>query len=110
MAVVGELGDEDAFPAVSLARRAGQAGGTAPAVLNGANEVCVEAFLQGRLPFTGIVSTVSDMVDEHLDSGWISGGKVSVADVLDADRWARSRVQQVISGRVASLVGSRRAG
>ena len=75
-----------------------QAGGTAPAVLNGANEVCVEAFLQGRLPFTGIVSTVSNLVDEHLDSGWISGGKVSVADVLDADRWARSRVQQVISG------------
>ena len=83
---------------MSLARRAGQAGGTGPAVLNGANEVCVEAFLQGRLPFTGIVSTVSDLVDEHLDSGWISGGKVSVADVLDADRWARSRVQQVISG------------
>jgi len=90
--------DEDAFPAVSLARRAGQAGGTAPAVLNGANEVCVEAFLQGRLPFTGIVSTVSDLVDEHLDSGWIAGENVSVADVLDADRWARSRVQDVMSG------------
>jgi 1-deoxy-D-xylulose-5-phosphate reductoisomerase len=90
--------DEDAFPAVTLARRAGQAGGTAPAVLNGANEVCVEAFLQGRLPFTGIVSTVSNLVDEHLDSGWIAGENVSVADVLDADRWARSRVQQLVHG------------
>jgi len=50
------------------------------------------------LPFTGIVSTVSNLVDEHLDSGWISGENVSVADVLDADRWARARVQDVISG------------
>ena len=83
---------------MSLARRAGEAGGTAPAVLNGANEVCVEAFLQGRLPFTGIVSTVSNLVNEHLDTGWIAGEKVSVADVLDADRWARSRVQQLVHG------------
>ena len=67
-------------------------------MLNGANEVCVEAFLQGRLPFTGIVSTVSNLVDEHLDAGWISGEKVSVAGVLDADRWARSRVQQLVDG------------
>ena len=44
--------DEEAFPAVALAREAGRAGGTAPAVYNAANEVCVEAFLAGRIAFT----------------------------------------------------------
>ena len=84
--------DEEAFPAVGLARRAGSAGGTAPAVLNGANEVCVDEFLNGRLPFTGIVSTVSAIVEEHLNSGWISGETVTLEDVLAADAWARERV------------------
>jgi len=84
--------DEEAFPAVGLARRAGSAGGTAPAVLNGANEVCVDEFLNGRLPFTGIVSTVSAIVEEHLNSGWVSGETVTLEDVLAADAWARERV------------------
>jgi 1-deoxy-D-xylulose-5-phosphate reductoisomerase len=83
--------DEDAFPAVSLARRAGQAGGTAPAVLNGANEVCVEAFLQGRLPFTGIVSTVGAVVQQHLGDGWVKPDSVTLEDVLAADAWARKK-------------------
>src|SRR5262245_66073222 len=49
--------DNDAFPAVALAKRAATMGGTAPAVYNAANEVCVEAFRQGRLAFTQIVPT-----------------------------------------------------
>ena len=57
--------DESAFPAVTLARQAGVSGGTAPAVYNAANEVCVEAFLAGRLPFAGIVDTVAQVVSEH---------------------------------------------
>jgi len=89
--------DEEAFPAVGLARRAGSAGGTAPAVLNGANEVCVDEFLNGRLPFTGIVSTVSAIVEEHLNSGWISGETVTLEDVLTADAWARERVVALLS-------------
>jgi 1-deoxy-D-xylulose-5-phosphate reductoisomerase len=89
--------DEAAFPAVGLARRAGSAGGTAPAVLNGANEVCVDAFLNGRLPFTGIVSTVSAIVEEHLNSGWISGETVTLEDVLTADAWARERVVALLA-------------
>ena len=89
--------DEEAFPAVGLARRAGSAGGTAPAVLNGANEVCVDEFLNGRLPFTGIVSTVSGIVEEHLDSGWVSGETVTLEDVLAADAWARERVVAVLA-------------
>jgi len=89
--------DEQAFPAVGLARRAGSAGGTAPAVLNGANEVCVDEFLNGRLPFTGIVSTVSGIVEEHLDSGWVSGESVTLEDVLAADAWARERVVALLA-------------
>jgi 1-deoxy-D-xylulose-5-phosphate reductoisomerase len=50
--------DEDAFPALALARAAGEAGRTAPCVLNAANEVAVAAFLDGRLPFLGIPEIV----------------------------------------------------
>jgi 1-deoxy-D-xylulose-5-phosphate reductoisomerase len=89
--------DEEAFPAVGLARRAGSAGGTAPAVMNGANEVCVDAFLAGSMPFTGIVSTVSRVVDEHMQSGWVSGDSVTLEDVLAADGWARARTEELLS-------------
>ena len=57
--------DEAAFPAVRLAREAGGRGGTAPAVYNGANEACVAAFLDGRLPFLQIVDTVADVLGEQ---------------------------------------------
>jgi 1-deoxy-D-xylulose-5-phosphate reductoisomerase len=50
--------DEDAFPCLGLARAAGEAGDTAPCVLNAANEVAVAAFLGGRLPFLGIADVV----------------------------------------------------
>ena len=50
--------DDDAFPCLALARAAGEAGDTAPCVLNAANEVAVEAFLDGRLPFLGIADVV----------------------------------------------------
>ena len=85
--------DEDAFPAISLARRAGIAGGCAPAVFNAANEECVEAFLGGRLPFLSIVDTVSAVVEEFLAGN--SGNPTSVADVLSAEDWARNRAREV---------------
>jgi 1-deoxy-D-xylulose-5-phosphate reductoisomerase len=50
--------DEDAFPCLALARAAGEAGGTAPCILNAANEVAVSAFLDGALPFLGIADVV----------------------------------------------------
>ena len=50
--------DEETFPCLGLARAAGEAGGTAPCVLNGANEVAVASFLDGDLPFTGIAEVV----------------------------------------------------
>ncbi|MGI8612840.1 MAG: 1-deoxy-D-xylulose-5-phosphate reductoisomerase [Nocardioidaceae bacterium] len=99
--------DGSSFPAVGLARRAGAAGRTAPAVLNAANEVCVERFLDGRLPFLGIVDTVAAVLAEHLreadldstrggaghDVGWES--PVRVDDVLGADAWARGRTAEL---------------
>ncbi|GIH80697.1 1-deoxy-D-xylulose-5-phosphate reductoisomerase [Planobispora longispora] len=82
--------DDEAFPSVALARHVGSAGGTAPAVYNAANEVCVDAFLAGRLPFLGIVDTVAAVVAEHDVTG--AG---SVEEVLAADAWARARAREL---------------
>ena len=57
--------DDQAFPAVALAREAARLGGTAPAVYNGANEACVADFLAGRISFPRIVDTVARIVSEH---------------------------------------------
>jgi 1-deoxy-D-xylulose-5-phosphate reductoisomerase len=84
--------DEQAFPAVPLARQAGAAGGTMPAVYNAANEMCVDAFLAGQIPFAGIVDTVAQVVSEHHDS---AGAAVALADVLAADGWARDRAREL---------------
>jgi len=87
--------DDDAFGAVVLARRAGKAGGTAPAVFNAANEVCVDSFCAGDLGFLGIVDTVAAVVDEHLAGGHVADADLSVEAVLDADAWARGRARQI---------------
>jgi 1-deoxy-D-xylulose-5-phosphate reductoisomerase len=84
--------DEDAFPAVPLARQVGTTGGTAPAVYNAANEECVAAFLVGKIPFAGIVDTVAQVVSEHHDP---AGGTVELADVLAADAWARRQARKL---------------
>lgn len=95
--------DDEAFPAIGLARRAGAAAGTAPAVFNAANEVCVDAFCAGRLPYLGIVDTVALVVDEHLAAsgrpgGHITDAELSVEAVLDADAWARRRAAAIVAG------------
>jgi 1-deoxy-D-xylulose-5-phosphate reductoisomerase len=84
--------DEAAFPAVPLARRCGVDGGTYPAAYNAANEVCVEGFLAGRIRFTQIMDTVSRVIDELV----APSGSMTIADVLDADRWARARAEEMI--------------
>lgn len=92
--------DEDVFPAVRLARLAAAAGGTAPAVFNAADEVCVAAFLDGWLPFTGIVDTVAVVLDEHLAGlGPTVGNEITLSDVLAADAWARGRAGAVTEGQ-----------
>ena len=80
--------DDDAFPAVRLARLAGERGGTAPAVYNAANEVCVEAFRTGRLAFVDIVDRIESVLRSH-DVGLQPD--LTVDDVLAADAWARAR-------------------
>src|SRR6187431_2500994 len=58
--------DDEAFPAVALAKRVGEAGGTYPAVYNAANEQAVEAFHARRVPFLGIVETIRRVVEAHV--------------------------------------------
>ena len=108
--------DSTAFPAVQLAREAGTAGGTAPAVFNAANEVAVEAFLKGRRPFLDIVDTIAAVLDEHLGGGasgetseghrGVSGigqgqSSLTVDEVLDADGWARQRASDLLAAQSA---------
>ncbi len=84
--------DEQAFPAVALCKAAGERGGTAPAVLNAANEVCVQAFVDGRLPFLAVVETVAAIVEENPVRE-----RATLADVLEAERWARSRAHELVA-------------
>ncbi|MFD6141491.1 1-deoxy-D-xylulose-5-phosphate reductoisomerase [Promicromonospora sp. NPDC060271] len=86
--------DDDAFPAVRLARQVGEAGGTHPAVYNAANEVCVDAFHDGAIGFLDIVDTVAAVVEAH---GTTSAGDAgSVEGVLEADAWARARAAEIL--------------
>ncbi|HEX6871171.1 MAG TPA: 1-deoxy-D-xylulose-5-phosphate reductoisomerase [Micromonosporaceae bacterium] len=85
--------DEQAFPAVRLAKAAGRAGRCRPAIFNAANEECVAGFTQGRLPFLGIVDTVSRVLDEAPD--FAEPGTVD--DVLTAEAWARTRARELIA-------------
>jgi 1-deoxy-D-xylulose-5-phosphate reductoisomerase len=84
--------DDEAFPAVALAREAASRGGTAPAVYNGANEACVADFLAGRISFLRIVDTVARIVSEHETSGT---GVTTLEDVLAVDAWARARAREL---------------
>ncbi len=83
--------DDEAFPAVRLAKAAGEAGGCRPAIYNAANEECVAAFVAGRLPFLGIVDTVARVLDEHDVTTSTEPG--TVEDVLAAEAWARAQAQ-----------------
>ena len=80
------------FPALDLARRAGLAGGTLPAVYNAANEVAVDAFRAGKIPFPGIWKCVAAVMDTHpvKPSG-------SLESVVAADLWARETAAAAIA-------------
>jgi 1-deoxy-D-xylulose-5-phosphate reductoisomerase len=85
--------DEAAFPAVGLAREAGLAGGTAPAVYNAANEVAVAAFQRGRLGFVEIIDTVAHVLRAH---DVPSDAALTLEEVLAADAWARDEATRLI--------------
>jgi len=75
----------DDFPALGLARRAGETGGTLPAVLNAANEIAVSAFLQKRMSFPQIWQTVEQVMNTHE-----SVAQPDLDEILRADHWARA--------------------
>ena len=95
--------DNETFPAVDLARAAGAAAGTAPAVYNAANEAAVDAFCEGRIGFLDITATVRTVLEEHLvqtpdlpstpGAAWIADGDLTIEAVLAADSWGRRRAE-----------------
>jgi 1-deoxy-D-xylulose-5-phosphate reductoisomerase len=92
--------DDEAFPAVRMARRVGELGATYPAVYNASNEECVAAFLAGRIGFLDIVDIVGLVVGEH-----VGDADPGLAGVLAADAWARERARELVSAPVRLTSG-----
>ena len=85
--------DRERFPCLELAYRALRTGGTLPCVLNAANEIAVEVFLNGSLPFTDIAHVIARTMEAHRPM------PVTALDsVLQADRWARDHARAVAAG------------
>jgi 1-deoxy-D-xylulose-5-phosphate reductoisomerase len=84
--------DVDRFPALALARRAGEVGGTLPAVLNAANEIAVDAFVNRKLDFPGITELVRRTMDAHQVTE-----HPTLAQILEADAWARRSAESSIA-------------
>ncbi|CPR12573.1 1-deoxy-D-xylulose 5-phosphate reductoisomerase [Mycobacterium bohemicum DSM 44277] len=94
--------DHEVFPAVELARHAGETGGCLTAVYNAANEEAAAAFLAGRLPFPAIVETIADVL--HAAGQW-AAEPATVEEVLDAQRWARERARSAVAAvKVSGVV------
>jgi 1-deoxy-D-xylulose-5-phosphate reductoisomerase len=89
--------DRRRFPSLDLAYAALRAGGTAPAVLNAANEVAVQAFLDGRLGFLGIARLVAEVLERHRP-----GPVGSLEDVITGDRTARREAEEILSMKVVT--------
>lgn len=86
--------DEQRFPCLHMARQAAQNGGTAPAMLNAANEVAVDAFLKGRIRFTEIASIIEDVLSREA-----AVAVHCLGDVLDADAQARKLASRWLENR-----------
>lgn len=80
------------FPCLALAFKACETGGTMPAVLNASNEVAVEAFLNKQISFTDIPELIKNTIEKHS-----SVKDPSLADILEADKWARETVKELVS-------------
>jgi len=85
--------DPERFPALELARAAGEAGSTYPTVLSSADEVAVAAFIAGRLGFTGIVDVVRAVLDRHQPAP----GPLTLEAIAEADAWARREAENLIA-------------
>jgi len=95
-ATLGQLTFEEPrradFPALDLARRAGEAGGALPAVLNAANEIAVAAFSERRCSFPAIWRTVERVMNEHAHIA-----HASLDEILASDSWARVRAAEILA-------------
>jgi 1-deoxy-D-xylulose-5-phosphate reductoisomerase len=85
--------DFDKFPSLQLAYQAGRQGGTMPAVLSAANELAVQAFLEGKICFTQI----TEITEETLSLHSVKAGHHAIADILTADHWARETCHEIIN-------------
>lgn len=92
-----EAPDLERFPCLALALDAARAGGTAPAVLNAANEIAVAAFLGRRLNFAGIAAVIESVLQQHQ-----ARPVGTLADALAADAWARERATAALGLRQAA--------
>lgn len=90
--------DEEAFPSLRLAYECGAKGGTLPAVMNASNEICVHAFLAGRLDYLEMFDVIQQVCSEH---------EVLIADslerILAADLWARERSEELIKADIKKV-------
>jgi 1-deoxy-D-xylulose-5-phosphate reductoisomerase len=89
--------DTDTFPCLRLAREAGEVGGTAPCVLNASDEVAVGAFLEGRIPFTGIAEVIDRCLDQVP-----TGSAGHFEQLFETDAVARERARGLIEGLAVS--------
>jgi 1-deoxy-D-xylulose-5-phosphate reductoisomerase len=89
-----EAPNPEKFPALRLAREAGNKGGTLPAVLNAANEIAVPAFLEGKILFPAIWHTVEAVMQRHENVE-----HPSLDQILKADAWARAAAQEEVASR-----------
>ncbi|MCC2280658.1 1-deoxy-D-xylulose-5-phosphate reductoisomerase [Streptomyces sp. ET3-23] len=92
--------NEDRFPALALARHAGQSGGTAPAVFNAANEEAVTAFLTGAIPFTAITDAIEQALNHHTP---VLGQDLTLDTIQAADTWARRHTHNHLATRPAPI-------
>lgn len=91
--------DATVFKAVELAKFAGKKAGTAPAVLNGANEVAVAAFLSGELAFLDIVEFVEEVLQRHLATNFVSDQDLTIEEVLKAADWAQQYGRELLDSK-----------
>jgi 1-deoxy-D-xylulose-5-phosphate reductoisomerase len=89
--------DIERYPCLGLARRAAEMGGTALAVMNAANEVAVESFLTGKLPFTGIPKVTERVLAAHTTLP-----EPDLDAIVEADRWSRERAGSAVAEIVSA--------
>ncbi len=82
--------DMERFPCLGLAYQALEAGESMPAVMNAANEIAVESFLEGRITFLQISRLIEETMSAHAPHSL-----ASVEEVLDADRWGRMKAREI---------------